>query len=69
MALLKRAVLLAVALVAVQSCDIAKDTADSSKGGAKGAVGIAGKMHNGTAGEADLDSGETSSDKTEDGGQ
>jgi hypothetical protein len=60
---------LALVLIAVQSCDIAKDTADSSKGGAKGAVGIAGKMHNGTAGDADLDSGESSSDKPEDGGQ
>ena len=59
------AILLALGLCA---CDVAKDTADTSKGGAKGATGIAGKMKEGTAGNADLDSGETPSDSAEDSG-
>ena len=50
------------------SCDIAKDTAETSKGGAKGATGIAGKMKEGTAGNADLDSGETPAEAAEDSG-
>jgi hypothetical protein len=69
--LVKKLFVAIVSLLAIafaQSCDIAKDTADTSKGGAKNAAGIAGKMKQGTAGDADLDSGETPSDSTEDSG-
>lgn len=49
--------------VLLASCDIAKDTADTSKGGAKGATGIAGKMKHGTAGDADPETGEEPSEE------
>ena len=58
--------LVSVFLMACASCDLAKDTADTSKGGAKNAAGIAGKMHNGTAGDADLDTGETPAESKDD---
>ena len=53
-------------MLTLASCDVAEDTADTSKGGAKGAAGIADKMSAGTAGDADLDSGETADDAAED---
>jgi hypothetical protein len=61
------AIVLALA-IGVMSCDLAKDTADTSKGGAKGATGIAGKMKEGTAGDADLDTGETAAESKDDSG-
>jgi hypothetical protein len=46
-------------LLALASCDLAKDTSATSQGGAQGAAGIADKMSAGTAGDADPETGDT----------
>lgn len=52
-------------LLNICSCDMFKEGADSTKGGGEGAVGIADKMSEGTLKDADMDSGESSSDSTD----
>lgn len=46
-------------------CDMGREAADTTVDGGGKAVGIAEKMKGGTAGDADLDSGESSSDGDE----
>jgi hypothetical protein len=58
--------LAALLLLNLCSCDMFKEGADSTKGGGEGAVGIADKMSDGTLKDADMDSGESSSDSSED---
>jgi hypothetical protein len=48
-------------LFALAGCNVAKDTADTTEKGGQGAVGLAEKMSGGTVGDADADSGESSS--------
>jgi hypothetical protein len=54
---LKWLIVIVLALV-VAGCNTAKDTADTSRKGGAGAVGVAEKMKSGTVGETDMDSGE-----------
>jgi hypothetical protein len=68
MGFMLRLLAIGAAIFTLASCDLAKDTADTSEGGAKGAAGIAGKMKDGTTGGADLDSGETPAESAEDSG-
>lgn len=60
------AALLGLALLA--GCNMAKDTADTSEKGGQNAVGVAEKMHGGTVGDTDMDSGESGSSDSEGGG-
>ncbi|MCB1218939.1 hypothetical protein KDL44_16280 [bacterium] len=55
---------LIAAILAFTSCDMFKETADTTQGGGEGAVGIADKMSQGTLKDADMDSGESSSDSS-----
>ncbi|MCB1220954.1 MAG: hypothetical protein H7A35_12480 [Planctomycetales bacterium] len=50
------------------SCDMFKDTADTTQAGGEGAVGIADKMSEGTLKDADMDSGESASDDSSESG-
>jgi hypothetical protein len=52
--------LLAVSLAS--ACDLGKDAATTTEGGAESAAGIADKMSQGTVGGADEDSGESAGD-------
>ena len=53
-------------LLAISSCDMFKESAEATKGGGDGAVGIADKMSEGTLKDADMDSGESSSATADD---
>jgi hypothetical protein len=50
--------LASITLLLAISCDMAKDTADTTEGGGEGAVGIAEKMSQGTLGDTEEDLGE-----------
>jgi hypothetical protein len=54
----RTALMLGAMAFALSACDLAKDTADTSQGGAQGAGGIAEKMSDGTTGGLDLETGE-----------
>jgi len=55
----------AVALMLLAGCDIAKDTAETGKKGGEGAGSVANKMKGGTVGDTDMDTGESASEEAE----